>query len=86
MKLRGEINMLLLGDRERLEYLVDTICLKHFHYLLCGVLGFWGRQPKTETWREPKMERDAYKTTSRFGYGAQRTDSLGVIITDSATY
>ena len=46
----------------------------------------WRRQPKTETWREPKMERDAYKTSSRFGYGAQRTDSLGVIITDSATY
>lgn len=46
----------------------------------------WRRPVKTETWREPKLERDAYKTTSRFGIGAQRIDTLGVILTDSATY
>lgn len=50
------------------------------------VMHAWRRPVKTETWREPKLERDDYKTTSRFGFGAQRIDTLGVIITDSATY
>lgn len=44
------------------------------------------RAVKTETWRDPNKERDNYKTTSRFGFGIQRLDTLGVIITDSATY
>ena len=44
------------------------------------------RPVKTETWRMQALERDMYKTTSRFGFGAQRVDSLITIITDSATY
>lgn len=44
------------------------------------------RPVKTETWRVQALERDMYKTTSRFGLGAQRVDSLITIITDSATY
>lgn len=44
------------------------------------------RPVKTETWRVQALERDMYKTTSRFGLGAQRADSLITIITDSATY
>lgn len=44
------------------------------------------RPVKTETWRMQALERDMYKTTSRFGLGAQRVDSLITIITDSATY
>lgn len=46
----------------------------------------WRRNVKTETWREPKLERDAYKSSSRFGFGSQRNDTLGIIITDSTTY
>lgn len=44
------------------------------------------RPVKTEAWRVQALERDMYKTTSRFGFGAQRVDSLITIITDSATY
>lgn len=44
------------------------------------------RPVKTETWRMQALERDMYKTTSRFGLGAQRVDSLITILTDSATY
>lgn len=44
------------------------------------------RPVKTETWRMQSLERDMYKTTSRFGLGAQRVDSLITILTDSATY
>jgi hypothetical protein len=46
----------------------------------------WRRQVKTETWRQHGLERDAFKTSSRFGFGAQRTDSLITILTTSTTY
>lgn len=46
----------------------------------------WRRMVKTETWRQYELERDAFKTSSRFGAGAQRTDTLGVIFTNPATY
>ena len=46
----------------------------------------WRRQVKTETWRQHGLERDAFKTSSRFGFGAQRTDSLITIYTTSTTY
>ena len=46
----------------------------------------WRRKVKTETWRDHKLERDAFKTTSRFGFGIQRTDTLGVIFTNPAAY
>lgn len=50
------------------------------------VMHAWRRPVKSETWRNYDLERDEYKTTSRFGMGVQRNDTLGVIITDSATY
>lgn len=46
----------------------------------------WRRQVKTESWRQHEKERDAFKTSSRYGLGAQRTDSLIVVFTDDATY
>lgn len=46
----------------------------------------WRRMAKTETWRDHKMERDAFKTSSRFGMAAQRTETLGVIFTNPASY
>lgn len=44
------------------------------------------RPVKTETWRHHNLERDMYRTTSRFGFGNQRVDSLITIITHSANY
>ena len=44
------------------------------------------RQPRTEGWRDEENEQDKYKVSTRYGYGAQRVDTLGVIFTDEATY
>lgn len=40
----------------------------------------------TASWRQNELERDAFKSTMRFGMGAQRTDTLGVIFTNPAAY
>lgn len=50
------------------------------------IMHAWRRQVRTETWRQHEKERDAFKTSSRFGLGAQRTDSLGVIFTTASAY
>lgn len=50
------------------------------------IMHAWRRMAKTETWRQNSMERDAFKTSSRFGLAAQRRDSLGVIFTNPASY
>lgn len=50
------------------------------------IMHAWRRQVKTETWRQHKLERDAYKTSSRFGLAAQRLDTLGAIITHGTNY
>jgi hypothetical protein len=44
------------------------------------------RQPRTEGWRDEENEQDKYKVSTRYGFGAQRIDTLGVIFTDEATY
>lgn len=46
----------------------------------------WRQMPKTEGWRNPELRRDEFQVTSRFGYGAQRTDTLGVILTSPTAY
>jgi len=46
----------------------------------------WRRAPKTEGWRDNEERADKYQVTSRFGFGAQRVDTLGVILTSGSTY
>ena len=50
------------------------------------IMHAWRRAPKTEGWRDNEERADKYQVTSRFGFGAQRVDTLGVILTDEATY
>lgn len=50
------------------------------------IMHAWRRMPQTEGWRDPENRGDNYQVTSRFGLGAQRIDTLGVIFTDDATY
>lgn len=50
------------------------------------VMHAWRRQPKTEGWRDQEERADKYQVTSRFGFGAQRVDTLGVILTSGSTY
>lgn len=50
------------------------------------IMHAWRRAPKTEGWREPELRSDLFQVTSRFGFGAQRVDTLGVILTSGSTY
>jgi hypothetical protein len=50
------------------------------------VMHAWRRAPQTEGWRAEEERGDKYQVTSRFGFGVQRLDTLGVILTDEATY
>jgi hypothetical protein len=43
-------------------------------------------QPKTEGWRDSEVRADKFQVTSRFGFGAQRTDTLGIVITSPTAY
>ena len=50
------------------------------------VMHAWRRAPQTEGWRDQEERADKYQVTSRFGFGVQRSDTLGVLLTDEATY
>jgi hypothetical protein len=50
------------------------------------IMHAWRRQPKTEGWRDQEERADKFQVTSRFGFGAQRLDTLGVILTSASTY
>lgn len=50
------------------------------------VMHAWRRQPRTEGWRIEEKRSDAFQVTSRYGFGTQRTDSVGVIFTDPSKY
>ncbi len=50
------------------------------------VMHAWRRAPQVEGWRSEVERADKYQVTSRFGFGVQRLDTLGVILTDDATY
>jgi hypothetical protein len=46
----------------------------------------WRRQPKTEGWRDSEERANKFQVTSRYGFGLQRTDTLGVIYTTASAY
>lgn len=50
------------------------------------IMHAWRRRPVTTGWRENELDRDRFKVSSRFGFGGQRQDSIGVIFTNPATY
>jgi hypothetical protein len=50
------------------------------------VMHAWRRHPKTEGWRDSDNRADKFQVTSRFGFGVQRLDTLGVIFTSASTY
>lgn len=50
------------------------------------IMRAWRQMPKVETDRDYDKKRDLFDVTARFGLGAQRVDTLGVIVTDSANY
>lgn len=50
------------------------------------VMRAWRRMPKAEGWREGELREDRFQVTSRFGFGVQRNDSLGVLVTSAENY
>ena len=50
------------------------------------IMHAWRRAPQTEGWRDNEERADKYQVTSRYGLGAQRVDSLGVILTHPSNY
>lgn len=50
------------------------------------VMHAWRRQPKTEGWRDEELRSDKFQVTSRFGFGLQRLDTMGVVYTSSTAY
>lgn len=47
------------------------------------VMAAWRRMPSLEDERNKDMRRWEYVTTSRYGFGVQRLDTLGVIVTSA---
>ena len=50
------------------------------------IMHAWRRMPKTEGWRDHDNRQDKFQVTSRFGFGAQRMDGLGILISNPSTY
>lgn len=47
------------------------------------IMAAWRRMPRVEGERNKDLRRDEYVTSSRWGFGTQRVDTLGIIITDA---
>jgi len=45
------------------------------------IMKAWRRMPTVEAWRDHEERKDKVQATGRFGLGAQRLDTLGVILT-----
>ena len=50
------------------------------------IMRAWRQMPKAEGGRNKDLKRDEFDVTARFGLGAQRVDTLGILLTDAATY
>lgn len=50
------------------------------------VMAAWRRQPKVEGDRNKDLRRDEFVTTCRYGFGIQRTDTLGGLATSATAY
>lgn len=48
------------------------------------VMAAWRRMPRSETERNKDKRRDETVTTARYGFGVQRVDTLGVIVTSAS--
>lgn len=48
------------------------------------IMAAWRRMPKVEGERNKDLRRDEYVTSARWGFGTQRVDTLGVVITSAS--
>mgnify|MGYP000550062268 CR=1 FL=1 len=47
------------------------------------VMGAWRRMPRVEGERNKDLRRDEFVTSCRWGFGTQRVDTLGIVITSA---
>lgn len=47
------------------------------------IMSAWRRMPKVEGERNKDLRRDEFVTSGRFGFGTQRVDTLGILITSA---
>jgi hypothetical protein len=47
------------------------------------IMAAWRRMPKVEGERNKDLRRDEFVTSARWGFGTQRVDTLGVVITSA---
>lgn len=50
------------------------------------VMAAWRRMPRVEGERNKDLRRDEFVTSSRWGFGGQRVDTLGVYITSASNF
>ena len=50
------------------------------------LMGAWRRMPRIEGERNVQKRRDEFHTTARWGFGVQREETLGVIVTSKTNY
>ncbi len=50
------------------------------------IMGCWRQSPKVEGDRNKDMARDEFVTRARFGFGRQRPETLGVVLTSATNY
>lgn len=50
------------------------------------IMAAWRRMPSIETERNKDKRRQEFVTSTRFGFGVQRLDTLGVIVTSATQY
>jgi hypothetical protein len=48
------------------------------------VMAAWRRMPRVEGERNKDLRRDEFVTSARFGFGTQRVDTLGVVVTSAS--
>lgn len=50
------------------------------------IMGAWRRMPRVRTERDEGIERDMFFASCRYGFGPQRVDTLGTIITSAINH
>jgi len=50
------------------------------------IMGAWRQMPRVEGDRNKDLARDEFVTRSRYGFGRQRPESLGVVLTSASNY
>lgn len=74
------------GDSSTLTAGVANIFMNVLDDNTRPIMRAWRQMPKTETDRNVQLKRDEFDVTARFGLGAQRVDTLGIILTDPTIY